>query len=60
VTAILAFVAFWWQPVVGLAIISFMFWFAMRPESPELKLARQKADYDRAHAYTDGKCPESD
>lgn len=55
---ILAFLAIWWYPIVMVALMSLLIWYVTRPESSEMILARQKADYERAHAYTEGKCHE--
>lgn len=54
---ILDFLANWWQPIVGFLVIISMFWYVIRTSNhPDMIRAIQKADYDRAHAYTKGKC----
>jgi hypothetical protein len=54
------FLAIWWQPIVLVLIMSFMLWYVSRPETPEEIKARQKRDFDRAHAYAEGVCPVQD
>jgi hypothetical protein len=57
VDSVLSFLSFWWQPIVGFIVVAALLWFTIRDtRSPEFIEMMQKADYERAHAYTKGKC----
>ena len=67
-TVFLAWLALWWQPIAFAAVMAFFFWYMAHTarldkawrNHPDTIAAQQKADYDRAHAYTEGKCPVRD
>lgn len=55
------FVSFWWYPAVFVIGVPLMLWLQSRSyakwyDHPDTIAARNKEAYDKAHAYTGGKC----
>lgn len=63
-TVIFAWLAIWWYPLAMAGVLWVLVWhhvqYAKWYSSDEAVKARQKADYERAHAHTNGKCPDRD
>lgn len=59
IAAILAFLAFWWQPIGFALVMTFFVLYMVHAgrvdkawrNHPDTIAAQQKADYERAHAY---------